>query len=151
MSYKQSLGQNGSVEFEVIIGGERAIYSTMAEAMDVASMSARLAHTNATVISPPGSENVMVQVGPEGEARAVFAERQDEYDQAIQALDETAQQIGREAEAAARDVAAKAQQTPRAILAVGGGAIAGALLTKGGLLGTIGGGVAGYFIDKAIG
>jgi hypothetical protein len=138
------------VEYEVVIGDERGTYGSMAEAMDVASMSARRAGAPATVVSPPGSDNVMVQVDNEGSARAIFAERRDDYDRAIAALDETAQEIGRQAEAAARDIAAKSAQTPRAILGLGIGAVAGALLTEGGLLGTVGGGVAGYFVGRAI-
>jgi nucleotide-binding universal stress UspA family protein len=148
---------NGALAFEVIMNGERASYPTMAAALDVASRSASGSTTGATVVSPPGSENVMAHIDPQGRSRMVFAERQDEYDQTVQALDETAQEIGvqvqRAAEAAApviEDIQVQAQATPIPILALGAGAIVGGLVTKGNVLGFLGGAAAGYFLDKAI-
>jgi len=168
------LGQNGggSLSFEVVIAGERQTYPTMAQALDVATMSANRSGAPAAVVSPPGSDNVMVQVGPDGRSRMLFAERQDEYDRMAQALDETAQEIGaqvqqaaetaaphieraaeavaEEAQASARDIHAQAQATPIPVLALGAGALLGGFLTKGKLLGFLGGAVAGYFLDKAV-
>lgn len=152
MSYR-GLGQNGNgaaVSFEVVIEGERQSYPSMAQALDVAAMSARGAAAPATVVSPPGSDNVMAQIGPAGESRMVFAERQNEYDQIVQELDETAQEIGAQLQQEARAVQAQTATTPTPILALGIGAIVGGLLTRGRVLGFVGGATAGYFLDKAI-
>jgi len=152
MTYHRSLGTNGNgngdepIFFELVVQGQTRdpgpnTYETMAGAMDAMIMAHRRLGARAYIVSPPGSENVMVDVDPSGRPRQLFQEDRSAAEAAVRDLDQAAVEVGEQ-------MTREAQRVPRMALAVGGGAVAGALLVKNRMLGALGGAVAGYAIDQ---
>ena len=98
MSYHRPLGANGNGEeeifYELVVEGQPRdtlanTYETMSAAMDAMMIASRQGK-NVTVVSPPGSDNVMLQVGPHGRVRQVFVEDRSQAEALIREMDAAA-------------------------------------------------------------